>query len=173
MKTHYNILPLLLYLLLTLFSIGFSILTFKWFSIVDYSDISIFIFCLFLFMTLISFTGGVLEIKSMEIDNSTLIFRQLFGLYIKKYKFIEIVGFNKAKFQNKIGEYSILLIKTTSGRIFEINGFIISNIDKIEKEFVSDKSIVRPMLGTKEKIIIFALVFFLISFIWFIISKSP
>jgi len=174
MKTQYKILPLLLYLFLTLISIGFSILVLKWFTIVDYSPISSFVFCSFILMTVLSFMGGGLEIKSMEIENNGLVFRQLFGLFTKKYDFSEIVGFNKSIFRNKVGEYPVLLIKTNSERIFEINGFLISNTDNIEQKlkitFPYDKSIVRPLIGLKEKIMIFFLGNFLISFIWFIIS---
>jgi hypothetical protein len=174
MKTHYKTLPLILYLVLTAISIGFSILVFKWFTLRDYSPISIFLFCLFLFMTTLPFMAGGLEIKSMEIDNNRLIFKQLFGLFSQKCDFTEIVGFKKSIFRNKVGEYPILLIKTRSEKIYEINGFLISNTDNIEKElkktFAYDKSIVKPMIGLKEKTMIFFLACFLISFIWFIIS---
>lgn len=175
MKTKFKNLPLLLYLFLILISIGFSFLLVKWFSIKDFSPISIFIFLTLLNMTVLSLIASVFEIKSLEIcENDHLIFKQLFGLVFQKIDFKDIAGFKKSKFINRIGEYPTLLIKTNSNKIYEINGFIISNIEEIEKKLsvlISlDKTIVKPAIGLKEKIIFFILGCYIVSFIWFIIS---
>jgi hypothetical protein len=123
----------------------------------------------------LGFVGGGLEIKSMNLDDQVIKFKYFFGLVIYKYSISDIEGFNVEKFHNKVGDYPTILIKTTDNRVFIINGFLIANTNQIKqglsKKFRFDNSIRKPTIGKKEIVLLCSVGYFLLSFIWLIISK--
>ena len=166
---------LLISLLFTLLSLIFLIIAGWCFIFIPTFSFSISLFFLFLSVSiLLVLFGGGLDLKYIKICEDKLIFRQVFGLGYHKYTFPEIFGFKTTILKNKKREYLQLLIKTSSERVLEINGFSISNISEIERELNKivryDSSIKEPIINLKDKLFILFIIFILICFSWFLIS---
>jgi hypothetical protein len=175
MNAKHRIRSFIPYILFTLFSFWALIVAVCCLIFIPTFSISISLFYLFISLSfLLMFFGGGLEIINVRIKSKFLILRCIYGLGYNKYAYSEIVGFKSLIRKNKKGEFTCILIKTSSEKVIEINGFFISNISEIENELSKivyyDNSIIEPIFNLKDKLFLSVTIFFLICFLCFIIS---
>ena len=172
METKYRIVPLITILLFTF--ISFVSFIVACYSLTYFTTFSISLTFLFLSITMFLIMICGQQINHIKIYNDKLVFKQIPGLNHHEYAFSDIIGYKAEILKNKNGDCPKLLIKTSSEKVIEINGFLISNIKEIElkiKKIVRyDNSIKEPYLNLKDKLFILLTIFFIMCFICFLFS---
>jgi len=172
METKYRKIPLIINLLFTFMSFVFFVVA--CYTLTYFTTFSISLTFLFLSTTIFLIMIYGQQIIYMKIHNDKLVFKQIPGLNHHEYAFNDIIGYKVEILKNRNGESPKLLIKTSSEKVIEINGFLISNIKEIEmkiKKIVRyDNSIKEPYINFKDKLFILLTTFFIMCFICFLFS---